>query len=185
MFFLLLKCVCVYVSTATELYSQISLWFVKASENSFFFFFRQLKDVCLCLCVSMCVCVCVVCASLLALCVSLIWARVKLWMLRNQASAEVILCFWPISPISYKPTHTHTHMQTPLPELVLCFSTFSLYLWSSDILVLNLILTLCINAPLSVVYSKPNPTAVASLQSSLFTPSFSFFSDDFLKILHK
>lgn len=48
--------VCVYVSTATELYSQISLWFVPASENRFL---KQLKDAvewCLCVCARVCVC---------------------------------------------------------------------------------------------------------------------------------
>lgn len=57
---------CVYVSTATELYSQISLWFVKASENSFFF--RQLKDVFVFMCVTVCVRVCGVRLSVGSMC---------------------------------------------------------------------------------------------------------------------
>ena len=50
-------CACVYVSTAAELHSQISLWFVWATERSFL---KQLKDVVewwrSCVCVRACVC---------------------------------------------------------------------------------------------------------------------------------
>lgn len=65
MFLLLWKCVCVYVSTATELYSQISLWFVKASENSFFF---QAAERCVFVCVTVCVRVCGVRLSVGSMC---------------------------------------------------------------------------------------------------------------------
>lgn len=68
MFFLLLKCVCVYVSTATELYSQISLWFVKASENSFFFFQAAERCVFVFVCVNVCVRVCGVRLSVGSMC---------------------------------------------------------------------------------------------------------------------
>lgn len=67
-FFICSERVCIYVSAATDMHSQISLWFVWVLENGFL---KQLKDVvglkitCLCVCVCSCVgahahvCVCV------------------------------------------------------------------------------------------------------------------------------